>query len=168
MDSKLFIIRGSSSFLFVIPVIIKYRIGNYFSSFLNALLIASSFLYNGGYYSIKYETFDFVVLLMIAMNYINVVFINNFLIVFGLYEYKCTNSIKYTKDFSLGMATVKGLVINYMYSDILTFYLLLISIIYGSVIFKVRQYSYYRLNGLHNLLFTYLFHVCATNILTLV
>jgi hypothetical protein len=165
MDSKLFIIRGSSSFLFVIPVIIKYNIGNYLGSFFNALLIASSFLYNGSYYSIKYETFDFVVLLMIAMHYINNLVINNFLLIFGLYEYKRAGTIKYTKDLSLGMASIKGLVLNYMYSDILIFYILLISIIYGSVIFKVRQYSYYRLNGLNNLLFTYLFHICATNIL---
>lgn len=164
----LFMVRGSSSFLFVIPTIIKYRVGNYLGSFLNALLVLSSFLYNGSYYSINYETFDFVVLSLIGMNYINQIFINILLLLFGYYEYQRVNSIKYTKDLSLGMATVKALVISYTHSELILFYLLLISIIYGSLAFKVRQYCYYYLNGTYNLLLTYLFHICATNILTLV
>jgi len=164
-ENLLFFVRGSSSFLFAIPVYVSYIYGNYSAFVLNTLLILSSFLYNGGYYSIRYEQFDYLVITLIGVNYINQIFINTLLLLLGYYEYQRTKSIEYTKDISMMMGAVKGIVVTYYHSELIILYLLLMSIVYACTIRAVRRFFYYRYNGLHNLLFTYLFHICVTNIL---
>ena len=159
-------IKGSSSLLFVIPTIKAF----YSSKLLlwkwsNLLLIVASYLCNASEYNECFMFFDYFMIWLTSISYINHFYMNFFMYLCLINEYEHTRTIETSKNLALGTAVIKSIIKTYYYVDKPYYYAVVISSVSAVGIYKIRYDLHKNNNHTYNLALTYLMHICITSIL---
>lgn len=160
-----FLVRGSSSLLFIITVAKSLYCSNLIAWKLsNSILVVASFLCNATNYHYPFLLLDYAAIFLVCTSYLNNYYINVPLYLSIAYEYKYISKIDVTKDVAFGLAVLKTLINTYLYVDNYHFYPLLVCSVSSVIVYKIRCRLHECDNQKYNLLLTYLFHICITNI----
>jgi hypothetical protein len=165
MDLAQFI-NGSSSLLFLVSTGKAFHASNLITwKASNVALVVTSFLCNAYGFEKTLLLLDYLTIYIISASYIQTFYINIPYTVVLVYEWKMYGQIENTKNLAFATAITMSIVNTYLHVSKTYFYLLVISFIGGSLIYKIR-YSLYNRNKNQNILWmTYIFHVCMTTIL---
>ena len=165
MDLAQFI-NGSSSLLFLVSTGKAFHASKLIAwKASNVTLVVTSFLCNAYGFEKTLLLLDYLTIYMISASYIQTFYINIPYTVVLVYEWKMYGQIENTKNLAFATAITMSIVNTYLHVSKTYSYLLVISFIGGSLIYKIR-YSLYNTNKKQNILWmTYVFHICMTTIL---
>ena len=159
--------NGTSSLLFIISAfqafyhsqIITWKIAN-------IVLIVTSYLYNATYND-ALLLLDYFTIYIIALSYLNNIYTTILLSSLLFFEYCYTKNIDTVKNVTFGMALVLALHNSYYYLHDIYYISLLFSSIIGVSVFLLRKHLHYNDNLAfhHNILLTWIWHICITVIL---
>lgn len=159
-------VNGASSLFLIISAIHAIRKSKLLLwKITNVILIVASYLCNSSNYNPYYLFFDYLMITLVCMSYINHYKTNFLLTSLLLLEYFNTKSIATVKVISYISSTGLAIYKTYIYVDKYHFNLLLVSSLTGFTIYIIR-YSFIEKNNTYsNFLLTTAMHICATNIL---
>ena len=104
-------VKGSSSLLFIIPVIKSFHCKTLlcWRLFMTQLVVVS-FLCNANDFAPNYLFWDYLTIFLVQCSYINNLSINSPLFALLIGEYYTTQSIEYTKDLSFVISITKSII----------------------------------------------------------
>lgn len=156
-------VKGGSSLLFIIPFIKSLYCSKILAWKASIfILTAMSFLCNANDNKQPYLFLDYFAIFLTTISYVNRMELNILFYLLIIYEYKKYNSIERTKNISFVFTVIRSFINTYYYVGNSYYYVLVISSVTGTVIYKIR-YNLYDKQYYRRL--TYLFHVCIMNIL---
>jgi hypothetical protein len=157
-------INGVSSLLFVISTIKAFISTDLILWKLsNAVLVISSHLCNA-YSFEKYLLFDYIMIYLTSLSYLNNSTLNSACILSGIYEYIKSESIENTKNITFGITLLKSIACAYIYIDNQHFLVILGVSSVGLIIYKIR-YGLYLTDPRKTWYLTWIWHSCVTTIL---
>lgn len=156
---------GGSSFLFIIPTIkVLFTSNLMFWKLSNIFLVISSVLCNAYKYNYGLLVFDYFMITMVSVSYINNININMLIGILFYLECIIKNDITMTKNIAF-ISSVSLIAINtYKYYPVL-FTQYIASLIIGVISRYIRNLPAYINNNTIGLLLTSIWHICITNIL---
>ena len=161
-----FLIKGSSSLLFIISTVKAFYCSNLISwKLFNVLLIGASFLCNATEYKNIFLLLDYFAIYLVCTSYINNIYINIPYSLLLIYEFNTSKSIIKIKNLAYVTAIGKSIVYTYLYVDDFHFFIIFTSATVGIVVYKIRSYFHENYNKKYTLLLTYLLHICTMNII---
>ena len=159
-------IKGSSSFLFLFPIIKFYHFNqNYLWKLSNIILCIASYLCNAYDYTPILLSFDYFAICFVGLCYINNIYINVPLLALVMFEYKKRNAIQNTRFILPLSASLKHAYNCHFYFNDDYIYLSISSFSFATVIYTIRYYLIKNRINEYNLITTYLFHICITILL---
>jgi hypothetical protein len=157
-------INGVSSLLFVISAVKAFMASDLILWKLsNTVLIISSHLCNA-YSFEKYLLFDYVMIYLTSLSYLNNSTLNSALVLSGIYEFVNTESIENTKNVTFGITLLKSITYAYIYINNQYFFIIVGVSSMGVIVYKIR-YSLYLVDPIKTWYLTWIWHACVTTIL---
>ena len=157
-------INGVSSLLFIISTIKAFISSDLILWKLsNSVLIISSHLCNA-YSFEKYLLFDYMMIYLTCLSYLNNSTLNSVLVLSGIYEYINKESIEITKNITFTLTLLKSITCTYIYINNQFFFIIVGVSSMGVIVYKIR-YSLYLIDPRKTWYMTWIWHLCVTTIL---
>ena len=159
--------EGISSLFFIFSAAKAFECSELvFYRWTNALLVVVSFVNNASQCDPIFTLADHLTIYSIGVSYINSFYPNLLSFVFLTYEYATTRSVRYTAQTTFVATGILSVVRTYERLDAYDGHCLLAMFLFGTLVFKVRDYLFYsQMHPGFQYVITYLWHFTAMKVL---